>query len=737
MTPRGSRKNSSIRLWRTAAILFCAGSFLCLNVFLWTGFSAARPVGQENARPIVVGFERFFTDPGADLVAGGELLLSELRCVRCHEPDEAQASRFPSYAGPKLEGISNRVHFDYLVEWLLAPAQKKPGTTMPHLLTGETEGGRRETAVALAHYLFSLEAPALKRESAPVSVKSGRNLFHTISCVACHAPEPDFKPPQEWVGGAVEEVEISSIPLVEFGEKYTEAGLRDFLIDPLRLRPSGHMPRTPLSPNEASDLTAYLLSGSRAPAKQVSPNADLAAKGKQSFSDFGCVACHEGPGATSPKFKSLSALAGAGDEGCLAGHPLRNVPDYSLSVHQRKALRAALESVGRPRPLSPGLRIERRMMALNCFACHERDSVGGPELARRGYFVSSGDDLGDEGRLPPHLTGVGGKLTPATIESLVSGDNSARPYMTTRMPDFGARHARFFGKQFLEADLTAESERTNWDPVGRAPWGRQLIGVTGVSCISCHDLNGEKALGIRAMDLALAPRRLRREWFRDFLLDPPKFRPGTRMPSFWPDGKATHPLIGRNTERQIQSIWVYLTEIDQNRLPEGMEEDGTFELIPKDAPIVFRTFMKNAGLHAIAVGYPERLHVAFDAEEVRWALAWKGRFLDAEGTWDDRYTPLAEPLGTQILKFPPGTFLPGEHRFRGYRLDAGGAPTFLYQAGAIQVEDTLKPAATGLRRTLKLSGGSGRLEFSAPGEGNIVIDFDPQGNASLVRDVNW
>jgi hypothetical protein len=179
------------------------------------------------------------------------------------------------------------------------------------------------------------------------------------------------------------------------------------------------------------------------------------------------------------------------------------------------------------------------------------------------------------------------------------------------------------------------------------------------------------------------------------------------MPSFWPDGKAIHPLVGKNTVRQIDSIWVYLNEIDQNRLPEGMEEKGNFELKPKDAPIVFRTFMKDVGLHAIAVGFPEGVHVAFDSEQVRWALAWRGQFLDAEGTWDDRFAPLAEPLGTNVLKWPFSS-LGDERKFKGYRLDARGVPTFLYRAGTWEVEETIESIAESksLRRTVKLKGES-------------------------------
>ena len=74
------------------------------------------------------------------------------------------------------------------------------------------------------------------------------------------------------------------------------------------------------------------------------------------------------------------------------------------------------------------------MMTLNCYACHERSFVGGV-VDRRGesqevhghekWFVRISQENGDEGRLPPALTGVGAKLNPAWLaEAMESGAKS-------------------------------------------------------------------------------------------------------------------------------------------------------------------------------------------------------------------------------------------------------------------------------------------------------------------------
>ncbi|RME91526.1 MAG: hypothetical protein D6766_11790, partial [Verrucomicrobia bacterium] len=56
-------------------------------------------------------------------------------------------------------------------------------------------------------------------------------------------------------------------------------------------------------------------------------------------------------------------------------------------------------------------------------------------------------------------------------------------------------------------------------------------------------------------------RRLQWPWFRRYLEDPVKFRPGTRMPSFWPEGRPVLPeVLDGDPTRQIGAIWHALLE---------------------------------------------------------------------------------------------------------------------------------------------------------------------------------
>ncbi|MEQ1858665.1 MAG: c-type cytochrome [Chthoniobacteraceae bacterium] len=665
------------------------------------------------AAPVVVGFERS---------SGGDVLLSELHCANCHRSDQIAA-----HAGPSLAGVGSRVRVDFLRRWIADPASVKPGTTMPALKADAA------SIEAITHFLASL-----REEGAPArvagSVERGRHLYHAIGCVACHAPDADYPPPGLAPGTRPPKLEVPSVPLGKPGEKYTVASLQSFLLDPLAVRPSARMPRVPMSDEEAADLAAYLTADAPDPAP-FQPNARLVAQGREKFASLGCAACHSAPGI---EFKpTATPLARLTNGGCLDANPPATAPRYDLDDRQRAALSAALA-----KPAGPSS-AHSSMSALNCYACHSRDGQGGPESGRAAYFANVGDvDLGDEGRIPPPLTGVGAKLQTSVIERVVRGDAAVRPYMATRMPDFGAAHAAELARVFTETDYRPGEPIPN---VGRNTVGRELIGTAGLTCIACHGLRGRKSLGVPAIDLMHTTTRLRREWFHAYLRDPGALRPGTRMPPFWPGGKPANPRIKGSAEHQIDSLWVYLTELDQSRLPEGLLEKGQFEIKPTGTPVVFRTFMEDVGMQTIAVGFPQGLHVAFDAKTVRLALAWRGAFLDAEGTWEERAAPLAAPLGKDVAKLAQAaqfTEKADAHTiFGGYRLDARGVPTFLYRVGATEVEDRVEPDAKGrvLRRTLTLRGKEPLSFLPAPHE-KIVSGgaaFDAQGVAKITTEITW
>lgn len=369
-------------------------------------------------------------------------------------------------------------------------------------------------------------------------------------------------------------------------------------------------------------------------------------------------------------------------------------PRYEMSAAQRAALGRYLEH----RDAMPAAAVEAELtlQSLNCLACHERDGRGGPDAARKAYFLGN-PDLGDTGRYPPPLTGVGRKLQPGWLAGVLEGRFRVRPYLQVRMPLHGVA-TQSLPALLAQADARAEPGL----PVGDDVAGRKLLGtVGGLGCITCHRWGERPALGIQALDLANLGRRLQPGWLREYLINPAAYRPGTLMPSFWPEGKAAlTTVLDGDTDRQIASLYSFATSAKGE--PEGFPATGggEFVLVPKDRPIVLRTFMEGVGTHAILAGFPSGAHLAYDGKSARPVLAWKGRFFDAYNTWFSRFAPFEKPPGESLIHWPAAVSEEPSRRFEGYRLDQQGVPTFLWTSGDLRVEERFEGIENGLRRTV-------------------------------------
>jgi len=451
-----------------------------------------------------------------------------------------------------------------------------------------------------------------------------------------------------------------------------------------------------------------------------------AAHGQQLFEQYNCAACHQVNQPGRPALP-LDKLAGS-DKGCLAPAPPISAPKFAFTSDQRKQLDQFLSNLGvLEQPLSAAEEVHRTMTALNCYACHSRDGEGELTGLRRAYFkVNGAVDLGEEGSIPPHLNAVGAKLKPEWLEKVLFEGATARPYMATRMPQFGAANVKSLVTALLQADAGAKSaHELAIDPSHVN--GLRLVGSEGLSCIACHTFAGHPSLGIPALDLATAPERLTADWFRRYLLEPAKLRPGTRMPSFWPDGVAANKtILDGDPEKQISAIWSYLASAKATTdLPPGLIAPK-MELAPKTEPLIYRNFIKDAGSRAIGVGYPEKVNLAFDANQMGLALLWHGQFMDPSRHWVGRGNGWQPPLGYSVVKFPPGVPFaviadaktpwpkPADravgYQFRGYEYDPARRPKFLYRLGEVEVTDFFLPvkigakAEAGFRRTLTLHG---------------------------------
>ena len=370
---------------------------------------------------------------------------------------------------------------------------------------------------------------------------------------------------------------------------------------------------------------------------------------------------------------------------------------------------------------------------MNCYACHDRDGIGGPGAETNPFFVGD-EGLGDSGRLAPPLTGIGHKLQKSWLEGVFKGDTGSRvrPYLKTQMPLY-ATHAPALADWLEEIDAKPDATPLV-EHKEDLEAGRKLLGIVGgVNCITCHTWGEQRSLGIQALDLSSLDQRLRPEWFRSYLLNPAEYRAGTLMPPLWPGGQATvKDVLGGDTDRQIAAIWSFIREGEG--LPEGFPDrsSGQYELIPGDSPIIQRTFFEGAGTKAILVGFPGGINLAYDGDGARPAVIWRGAFFDAYQTWYSRHAPFEKPLGEGVAAFPETGAETGR-RFRGYRLDAAGNPTFLSTDGDRELSEGFVVEGGKLKRTVIWSKGGAPVVTHPEG-----VEFQTEtGETSLTFIYSW
>jgi mono/diheme cytochrome c family protein len=479
----------------------------------------------------------------------------------------------------------------------------------------------------------------------------------------------------------------------------------------------------------------------------------LAQQGRQLFSSLGCASCHamKSEGATvKTELAALTLKQLDAEKGCLAVTPQTAAPHFALSSQQRLFLGAAVEAAkqGPFEPLSGRAAVAHTLTTFNCYACHERDRVGGVESERNAFFATTIQEMGDEGRIPPHLTHVGDKLRPQWMQRVFAQGAKDRPYLLARMPKFGQENLGDLASllKTLDDQPSDPLPATNQPPRRLKNAGHRLVGDQGLSCIKCHTFGELGSTGIQAISLTTMHRRLNEDWFHRYMLNPAAMRPGTRMPAPWPDGVSLLPgILDGDARQQIHAVWMFLADGPQAAVPRGLTQ-GAMELVAEDRPIVYRNFIEGAGSSAIAVGFPEKANLAFDPHRLRLALLWQGAFMDASRHWTSRGSGFQPPLGRNVLKLPDGAPLarlasPDESWpdtpakepvgvFRGYRLDEKGRPTFLYDCANAHVEDTPVAVETEedpmIRRTYRIeaNSGEGALYLRAATAGSITRDGD-------------
>lgn len=718
----------------------------------------------------------------------GSLLISELRCAACHSG--IPLNSLPEKSAPDLAEVGSRISPDFLQRYLLSPSSAHPGTTMPDVLASRSKADRETIAEALTHFLIAQsKGDFSSKTTEEINFVQGQSLYHSVGCVACHGSkespplqvkklnplnvfgDDDFDDGENESAGAKKSHSPLAVPLGHVDAKYSTKSLSEFLFQPLRVRASGRMPDMKLSPSESLAIAGYLMGQQPHQAPSLKPQPSLVTRGQQYFKELNCAACHSLDNI--PANPLVGPLASASfTTGCLS-ETTTTSPRFDLTDSQVQAIIAAFRA--EPQADSDKLITAKTLAAFNCIACHVRDDFGGVHETHDPFFTTSEQKLGDDGRIPPPLTLVGAKLQSAWMKRVLFDGESVRPYMATRMPQYGVSNLHYLPSLFSRLDALESTPMSIPSPESRSESerereklfrsaGRDLLGDKGLNCIACHQFNGKSADGNQGIDLTTSYQRLQPGWFNRYLRNPGAFRPRTVMPTAWPDGEATlKTILNGDTDGQIEAIWYYLSLGTSAADPSGIRGVST-KIVVDGQTQTYRGRSRVAGFRGIAVGFPERLSYAFNAETGSIAAIWQGDFIGVNwsGQGSGEFNPASEPIllaqdvsfaqlddenapwplmpvMTKEARTNPDPLYPKNvgYQFRGYYFDEKSIPLFQYRSGTIEIEDRVEAMGDDdqpqLKRVLHFKSPKSQSVWFRPLTGDVTQESDRQFRSGKLR----
>lgn len=491
----------------------------------------------------------------------GRELVATRRCLKCHMEGHRGMPELDLDA-PSLADAGARLRPAWIARWILGPRVLRPGATMPLL-----RGILPQDAADIASYLSTLGTSEADPSFTPEAAKEGGYLLAEMRCVGCHTL-PGKDPDGE------------RIPLWALKEKWKPAALRTFLLGPEKHYAGIEMPNFHLTDDEATRLTAFLLSR---PSKALEPLAATGnpVRGKEQAEIRGCTNCHTIATPSLRKAIPLGEIKADRWAGGCKGTEFGFTPAQNEAI----AAFAATDLSSLDRDAAPEY-AERQVQALRCFACHRRDDrqdVWADVASEAREFeppkkVDDGEFATVAPAEPwfPSLTWVGEKLRPEWAISFLKGEIAERPrpfLKGLRMPAFRSRAEgiiRGFAYEHGYPGASAPPAEPNPE---MSALGRKLSGPAGgLDCLSCHGIGPKGATKVfeaPAPNFKLVKARLNKDYYDRWVREPLRLEPGTKMPQFIKDGRTqlTEILDGDGI-KQADAIWQYLLEGDRIRPPE-------------------------------------------------------------------------------------------------------------------------------------------------------------------------
>ncbi len=456
--------------------------------------------------------------PKATKLNEGRKLASELGCVSCHKVNDVENHW---KVGPDLRHINTKLSEEWMSKWLDNPQDFRPSTKMPkvfHLSNTSTPEDRAKNEAVIqsivAYLTKNSETSQLTKAPASGDKTRGEKLVKDLGCLGCHKST------------GAENAGNYGPELSGLGSKVSADWLFTWLKNPKHLSPETRMPSLRLSDDEASDITAYLLSMKNA------------------------------------EFESKSAPAAK-----------MNIVDELILESLQGTLRRD-EAEAKLKSMSGDDKMQflgkKSISHQGCYSCH---NIKGFEDAK-----PIGADLSDEGRKDIHKFDFGFIHIEHTrhdyiVQKLknprIFDDGKIKGYYEKlRMPQFDLTDEQIeslttFVLSQTEEQMPLAIQRTLSEQDKKTEEGRLL--VQKLNCTGCHTMDEKQGIlreltedkGSAPPDISGEGAKVQEKWLYEFLHNPTPIRPwlSYRMPSFG------------LTDAELETLVHYFNNLSKQRLP--------------------------------------------------------------------------------------------------------------------------------------------------------------------------
>ncbi len=515
----------------------------------------------------------------------GHQIVMESGCVGCHA---LEGFLDVPNVGPELNQLTSKVSTGWIYSWLKDPKEYNPHTRMPDFILSHDE------AEAITAYLVNIAEEYRPQRTYPGGGNPlrGQQLVESVGCLGCHVVGDDDRV-RDGRG-----IQYDVAPeLTRVGSKVTADWLYDWIIDPKRYRPETRMPDMRLTDGEARDIVAYLMTLD----EQVHDdnvelnlyNAEVIADGESLIRMYGCHGCHDIKGMEREGRVSVSLdnfgrkpveemdfgetdikhtwfewtynklkdsrvyqTARIPQEMPVFNYTDSEILDVVTYLRGRRQDDFGGEfkrtSGDRMRDIFAG---QKFVIDRNCIACHQIEGIG----------EAIAEVIPDAGMRPPMITGIGAKTQEQWFYDFMHSPSTVRQWLDVRMPTFDLtdEEIALLTRYFLAIE-DLEFKYRDYERFIPSP---EMVRVGAnlfeqMQCARCHpgadDIPGEVTAADLAPDLRLTRSRLKPEWVIAWMHDPQEIEPGTRMPTFFPDGQTPFPdILDGDVDKQIEAIRDY------------------------------------------------------------------------------------------------------------------------------------------------------------------------------------